>query len=69
MATLTHKQRDALKAVAEQQKTGFSLTWWAWARSRWQGSRKTLGSLLARGLVDYDDGWTITEKGKEALNV
>jgi hypothetical protein len=66
---LTGKQLAALRAVAGKQRAIQSRLWWDTARASWQGPRKTLGSLIARDLVDYDDatGWTLTDKGREVL--
>lgn len=70
-APLTEKQVAALRAVAEDQKTSHSLMWWMNARASWQGPRKTLGSLVVRGLVDYshedEARWLITDAGRAAL--
>lgn len=67
--SLTAKQQAALRAVAGDQRTGQSIAWWAEARISWPGPRKTLGSLLYRGLVNYthEDFWTITDEGRQAL--
>lgn len=69
MSKLTDKQVAALRAVEGDQRTSQSLMWWTAARTSWPGPRKTLGSLLYRGLVDYshEDGWTITDAGRQAL--
>jgi hypothetical protein len=67
--TLSEKQLRALRAVAEP-RSAHAAIFWADARASWQGPRKTLGSLVARGLVEYDerkDGyWHITDAGREA---
>lgn len=66
MTSLTDKQKAALQAVVGDQKTSQSLIWWADARASWPGPRKTLGSLITRGLVNYDHehGWTATDEGR-----
>lgn len=64
---LTDKQWQALQAVSEPGSSHGRL-FWAQARARWQGPRRTLGSLEWHGLVSYSsEGWEITEAGRDQL--
>lgn len=54
MTGLTAKQARALRACVEPQSAAGRM-FWAAARASWPGPRKTLGSLEARGLVEYHD--------------
>lgn len=66
--TLTEKQIRALRATADP-TSAVGWSFWHDARASWPGPRKTLGSLIVRGLVDYHStaGWDITEAGRTAL--
>lgn len=66
MTKLTEKQVRALRATADPGSI-LGYMFWADARASWAGPRKTLGSLLVRGLVDYDEGWSITAEGEALL--
>lgn len=63
---LTEKQKAALKAVGRP-GSAHAFRFWAEARISWPGPRRTLGSLIARGLVDYNPAlantWFITDEG------
>lgn len=68
---LTDKQVRALSALAEPD-SAMALLFWAEARVSWPGPRKTLGSLIARGLANYSDEgvgghWSITDAGRAEL--
>lgn len=69
MRKLTDKQLEALHALAYPQSIPGQL-FWAAARVRWQGPRRTLGSLEWRGLASYsnEDGWAITAEGRRVLD-
>ena len=68
MSALTRKQERALLALAypDSRQAG---DFWVQARSSWAGPRKTLGSLIGRGLASYshEGGWKITDAGYELV--
>lgn len=66
---MTEKQIRALRATADPTSPD-GRSFWHDARASWPGPRKTLGSLLVRGLVDYHSlaGWEITDAGRVALD-
>lgn len=68
MTKLTEKQVRALRATADP-TSAHGYMFWAEARASWPGPRKTLGSLITRGLVDYHSlaGWSVTEQGLAVL--
>jgi hypothetical protein len=65
---LTEKQLRALEAVGDP-LSAVGTSFWHDARISWPGPRKTLGSLMTRGLVDYHSlaGWMITDEGRAVL--
>ena len=65
---LTEKQLRALRACVYPDSV-LATMFWHDARARWPGPRRTLGSLITRGLVSYShqDGWKATDHGRSFI--